>query len=140
MDRLLKRGDRFRTEALKDCGYTVSWDGDSPHLNKSHLTVSHSKVINNAVDRKPGGWERTTRKEIDPIAGDFSRTVFRVHLTTHDGGGEGHGPGDTYPNGHHVHAESEDGIFVDFYQSGCFIDMIEPSSIELIENQPSCPA
>ncbi len=46
---------------------------------------------------------------------------YVVYKTTLDGGGEGHGPHDTYPDGHHVFAEHlASGALVDFYQSGSF--------------------
>ena len=49
---------------------------------------------------------------------------FVVYKTAFDGGGTAHGPGDVYPNGHHVFCEHMDtGERVDFYQSGCFTVM-----------------
>lgn len=44
-----------------------------------------------------------------------------------DGGGTGHGPGDVYPDGHHVFCEAMDNPdlpIIDFYQTGCFTCMI----------------
>lgn len=50
---------------------------------------------------------------------------YVVTKTATDGGGTGHGPGDIYPDGHHVFCESVDGKFkLDFYQSGSFTAMI----------------
>ena len=48
-----------------------------------------------------------------------------VYKTTYDGGGTGHGFGDVYPNGHHVFCEQlHTKRKVDFYQNGCFRNMI----------------
>lgn len=63
----------------------------------------------------------TIRGELMFLAGRY--VVYKVAF---DGGGTGHGPGDVYPNGHHVFAERLDdpSIKVDFYQSGCFTAML----------------
>jgi len=62
------------------------------------------------------------------IDGELSYLAGRyvVYKTTYDGGGMGHGPHDTYPDGHHVYCERLDdpGVKVDFYQSGCFTCML----------------
>ncbi len=54
---------------------------------------------------------------------------YIVIKTAMDGGGQGHGPGDIYPDGYHVYCECADpgkrGTFIDFYQSGSFNAMIE---------------
>ena len=59
--------------------------------------------------------------ELDYLAGRYV-----VYKTTYDGGGEGHGPNDTYPDGHHVYCErlSDPSVKVDFYQDGCFTCML----------------
>lgn len=48
---------------------------------------------------------------------------YIVVKTTVDGGGTGHGPGDVYPDGHHVFCENEK-FKIEFYQSGSFRGMI----------------
>lgn len=63
---------------------------------------------------------------------------YVVEKTTFDGGGTGHGPGDVYPDGHHVVATklkkdneySATGTKVEFYQTGAFNCMIEPKDIQ----------
>ena len=57
----------------------------------------------------------------------FPRGTYVVTKTQMTGGGTGHGPHDVYPDGHHVTAMSmeEDNAFIQFYQTGCFINMIE---------------
>ncbi len=52
---------------------------------------------------------------------------YIVVKTVFHGGGTGHGPGDVFPNGHHVFCMGADnsGVKIDFYQSGCFTAMIE---------------
>jgi len=62
---------------------------------------------------------------------------YIVVRTALDGGGTGHGPGDAYPDGHHVYCErvSVDGeskIEVDFYQSGSFVHLIKEYEISPI--------
>jgi hypothetical protein len=57
---------------------------------------------------------------------------FVVERAVKDGGGTGMGPHDVYPDGHHVTARrlkdqrtyDPDGLAIDFYQSGCFINEI----------------
>jgi len=76
---------------------------------------------------------------------DFNETFkidrgdFVVIKTTFSGGGCGYRLNDEYPNGHHVYCKKlidnkydENGIEVDFYQTGCFTAMIEPKQLELI--------
>lgn len=60
--------------------------------------------------------------ELEYFAGKY--VVLRTAM---DGGGIGHGPGDTYPDGHHVFCEQLQAphLKVDFYQTGCFTAMIE---------------
>ena len=135
MKRLLKRGDRFTSKMLNDCGYKLDWiDGSGYVIDKSVLKNFHENHIYEVTEHKPGGWERKIRKELDPVAGDFSRVVFRVVSTAMSGGGEGHGPGDVYPDGHGVSCETNDGLFLQFYQSGCFTYMIGPENVELVGN------
>lgn len=63
---------------------------------------------------------------------------YVVEKTEFTGGGTGHGPGDVYPDGHHVTATklkkdnqySATGIQVQFYQSGAFNCMVLPSEIQ----------
>jgi len=52
---------------------------------------------------------------------------YVVAKTAFEGGGTGHGPGDIYPDGHHVYCETLTGLHrkISFYQSGCFTNMIE---------------
>lgn len=64
------------------------------------------------------------------IGGETSYFAGRyvVVKTKRDGGGTGHGPGDVYPDGHHVFCEAMDNPdlpIVDFYQTGSFTAMIE---------------
>lgn len=79
-------------------------------------------------DNCRGSWKLThheVRLEDDNF--DFLRGRYVVVAVTQDGGGQGHGPGDIYPDGHHVWCEMMDkaSIKVDFYQTGCFTAMIQ---------------
>ncbi len=78
-------------------------------------------------------------QEIEVGAYDESRgeALFVVVTACLDGGGEGHGPGDTYPDGWHIKARrlNDDGTYnsngewIDFYQSGCFTNLIREIEI-----------
>lgn len=64
---------------------------------------------------------------------------FVVVETHFDGGGTGHGPLDVYPNGHRVVAKKlkegkwdSKGRKLEFYQSGCFTNMILPKDIDVV--------
>jgi hypothetical protein len=65
-------------------------------------------------------------------------SVSEVKLT---GGGTAHGPHDVYPDGHHVKAENQKGMTLEFYQSGCFTGVIEPECLELLneDTHPDAP-
>lgn len=58
---------------------------------------------------------------------DYFVGRYVVLRTAMDGGGTGHGPGDVYPDGHHVFCEriAAPHLKVDFYQTGSFTAMIE---------------
>lgn len=59
---------------------------------------------------------------------------YVVYETKLDGG-SGPGARDPFPNGWHVFCiRMSDGFKVDFYQSGCFTAMIEPSQIAPVFN------
>ena len=57
---------------------------------------------------------------------------YVVYKTAFTGGGTGHGPHDVYPNGHKVFCESihNPNAKIEFYQSGCFNNMITPDKIK----------
>ena len=66
--------------------------------------------------------------------------AYVVTKTSFSGGGTGHGPHDIYPDGHHVIAKQlddnrdydENGLEINFYQSGCFTAMIYAKDIEKV--------
>ena len=73
-----------------------------------------------------GNWAETTETEIK-VEGQFAFFAgkYLVYKTAVEGGGTGHGPGDIYPNGHHVYARKvgAHNVKVSFYQSGSFTIM-----------------
>lgn len=80
------------------------------------------------------------------IGGELGYLAGRyiVTKTAADGGGCGHGPGDVYPDGHHVWCVRSDGADeVDFYQSGCFTAMIVKIDVighaEQVWKETTCP-
>jgi len=87
-------------------GYTVY--ADVPE----HFLYSNRKGI-----FKFGHGEVTIRGELSYLAG-----TYIVYKTTMGGGGTAHGPGDIYPDGHHVFCIRlyDHTVRVDFYQSGAF--------------------
>lgn len=64
--------------------------------------------------------------------------AYLVQDARSQGGGTGHGPGDVYPDGHHIIATklkagneyNPNGGLISFYQSGFFTAMIEPKDIQ----------
>ena len=132
MNRRLRRGDRFNCSALTACGFAINWgDGNNPQIDSTMLTVSHHPTSYRITEKKDGGWERKVEKTIDPIAGDFSKAVFRVVATAMIGGGQEQGGG-RYPDMFRVTAETDDGLCLEFYQDEGGEDMLPPSKITLI--------
>lgn len=78
---------------------------------------------------------KTNLKVNDVFSIDNSKTLYIVTHAVMDGGGTGHGPYDVYPDGWHVTArkiESDGkslGSKKQFYQDGCFNNMITPDRI-----------
>ena len=71
------------------------------------FTLSHGEIV--------------LGKEYDYLQGRY--IVYKVMI---EGGGQGHGVHDIYPNGHHVYCFKADDqkVLVDFFQTGCFTAMI----------------
>lgn len=100
-------------------------EGDVIELKKGHQV--YADVPEHFLySNKRGVWDLTHGHiVIDEIFSYFAGK-YVVFKTSTDGGGTGHGPGDVYPDGHHVFCRKvEGGIPVDFYQSGSFTAMIE---------------
>lgn len=99
--------------------------GDIIELKAGHTV--YAQVPEHFVYQNRRGSFTLTQHDVT-IGGEFSYLAGRyvVTHTSMDGGGTGHGPGDIYPDGHHVFCQrlDESGIEVDFYQSGCFTAMI----------------
>ena len=69
---------------------------------------------------------------------EFASAAWHVESVAFVGGGTGHGSGDVYPNGHRVTARRGGGDeTLRCYQSGCFIGLVEPRHVTLVE--PSNP-
>jgi len=102
-------------------------EGDVILLTKDHV-VTASVPYHFAYQGHKGNFKNFARVQVrlSDDNFDYLRGIYIVTKTATDGGGTGHGPGDVYPDGHHVHCISEDGKkTVDFYQSGSFIDIIK---------------
>ena len=77
-------------------------------------------------DNCKGSWKLTHHDVVVKDNFAYLEGTYVVIKTAIDGGGTGHGPGDVYPDGHHVFCKKTiDGEEIDFYQSGCFTAMIE---------------
>ena len=121
MGELLKAGDVIE---LKE-GHKVS--ADVPR----HMVFSNCKG-----DFSLTHHDVTISGELSYLAGHYIVTE-----TIDDGGGQGHGPHDVYPDGHHVFCVGVGtGHKVDFYQTGSFITMIhdiEPIPASALFTTPS---
>lgn len=118
---MLTEGDIFRIEP-----------GDAFYaLVPRHFTYASEKHV--------GDWE-LSRGELKANTGDWSHVYigdYVVTKTTRDGGGTAHGPGDVYPDGHHIWAQHTQyqNLKIDFYQSGCFTCML-PNKVAIGRAQP----
>jgi len=99
--------------------------GDLIELCKGHEVYARVPEKHVYSNRKGSNTLTETNITIGGRFSDFAGT-YAVVRTAMDGGGTGHGPGDVYPDGHHVYCRRvSDGKRVGFYQSGCFNAMIE---------------
>ena len=108
-------------------------EGDIIELKEGHMV--YFKIPEHFVyQNRRGSFDRLTSTEImigenkNGMDTDFLKGRYAVTSTSTIGGGTGHGPHDTYPDGHFVVCEKlEDDCRcqISFYQSGCFTAMIE---------------
>lgn len=134
MKHLLRKGQVFKCAKFKDLIATLDFDGKDYHVNSQKLRFDITdRVTLTGTERGPNGWERKYNKQVslalDENMADKPFMVISVALT---GGGIGHGQYDVYPDGHYVTAVTADDRQVTFYQTGCFIGMVDPKDIELI--------
>lgn len=113
---MLKEGDIIE---LKD-GHTV-YAKIPAHFAFSNRIGCFDEVVKTEV---------TIGKNKNGLNTDFFKGRYVVTGTSVDGGGEGHGPGDVYPDGHHVKASKfvekiDSPINVEFYETGYFTAMIK---------------
>jgi hypothetical protein len=143
MDRLLKRGDVFSCEKFENLVGTVVHRKVAPakvDFTDLHFDSSDQVEVR-WTELAAGGWTREHKQILDTgvksstLAKKIGKMRFRVVSTYLGGGGTGHGPHDVYPDGHHVTAATMKGriITVKFYQTGCFIGMVDPKDITLHE-------
>lgn len=100
--------------------------GDVIRIKEGHQ-ISARVPEHFVYSNREGSWELTD--SIVTVEGPllFLEGTYIVVKTATDGGGTGHGPGDIFPDGHHVFAEKveEPKVRIDFYQTGSFINQIE---------------
>jgi hypothetical protein len=97
--------------------------GDVIKLKKGHkvyVMLPETEVYSNGRDGKFTSHDVKIGGKYKYLKGEYV-----VVKTKMEGGGTGHGPGDIYPDGHHVFCKRADGQKVNFYQTGCFTAMIE---------------
>lgn len=85
---------------------------------------------------------RFMKKILELGAHDPSRATakFVVETAKTQGGGNGHGPHDTYPDGWYIRARrlNEKGTYnpkgevICFYMSGCFTCVVEPRDVKIV--------
>lgn len=142
--RFLAVGDVFVCPALaKDTTYQLDYDDDgTPSIDRRHLERGGSRQVTATwEEEKEGGWSRQCSETFDlranePALGTCEWVVLHTEMS---GGGTGHGPHDVYPDGHRVKARrlrpdgtyDPDGQEIGFYQSGCFIGMVEPDKVTI---------
>jgi hypothetical protein len=100
-------------------------EGDIIEIKKG-MTVYAEVPLHFLYSNRKGVFDKKDRGDIK-IDGQLAYLAGRyvVYKTCTDGGGMGHGPGDIYPDGHHVFCEKLENREhkVDFYQTGCFTVM-----------------
>lgn len=135
----LKIGQHFKCKDFAQATYHIRTptDGTKPYVDKTRLTLSSGSgsVHTQITETKPGGWSRKVNLTLNTSTKRAYRDeVFKVTHTEIGGGGCAHGPHDRFPDGHRVFATCiSDGAKIMFYQSGCFTNVVIPSSVELVE-------
>lgn len=112
--------------------------GDLIKLGRGHTVKAwiprHFVYANEVGDFTLTKTTITIGKDHNGLNTDYFMGTYVVTKTCTDGGGTGHGPGDVYPDGHHVFCKllesstvdlRKQTIEVEFYQSGCFNCMIK---------------
>jgi hypothetical protein len=85
------------------------------------LAEGHCSVYENLPQSRKLCEHEYTLGKSDRLGGEYIVTA-----TAFEGGGTAHGPGDVFPDGHHVQCQRVDNpkICVNFYQTGSFTAMI----------------
>lgn len=138
MDRLLKQGDVFMFDGKVNLIGEVVHSPPGVNFDRLSTTnVGDGVVAVMKHETKPGGWERTSWVKVDTKAPDkYRSSKWRVLTTCMTGGGTGHGPGDVYPDGHRVEAQRVGRVEkVYFYQTGCFIGMVDQKDVKLVREK-----
>jgi hypothetical protein len=148
MDNLLQVGDRFVSPKLDNMLHgEIARDKNTflfindpitqePYVDFSTLHTENYEcdTVASWTETKEGGWSRHRETHLSTKAKDpnLLGATWVVIKTSFDGGGCAHGPHDVFGDGHHVVAQRVGGSeTVNFYQSGCFVGMLEPKDISL---------
>jgi hypothetical protein len=124
------------------------WEGRKLLRNEKVLHLDICKEMHWTEHEERDGWKRNVERVLDLRVGatDLGTRLWTVKRVTNEGGGTGHGPNDLFEDGHHVVAESADGLesrfsqtdgpmVVRFFQTGTFTGVIPPSEIELVRGE-----
>jgi hypothetical protein len=145
MKHLLRKNQVFMCAKFKDLVSTLEYDkGGKSYVNERKLRFDHGKEVHvMETEQGPNGWSRTIEKCVSlvPEGKNPANSKFIVVSVALTGGGTGHGPHDVYPDGHYVVAKEIVGSRqvsreVGFYQTGCFIGMVDPKEIEWVSGPP----
>jgi hypothetical protein len=139
MKDLLQKGQVFKCRKFRDLvGTLVTRYGQIPTVDLNNLKFDHSKEVSVCwTEHGKDGWKRDRADKIDLSIHDdtIADSLFEVIETELTGGGYGHGPHDRFPDGHRVIAKELGGKHrtVRFFQTGCFVGMVEPKDIDLVK-------
>ncbi len=136
---VLDKGDVFRWGDLADCVhlYTHNDEDGSCTLDVKRLKLGDhwgGSITFRRTETREGGWERKIEETLDLTATDESRgTAEFVVVDAHrKSGGQGHGPGDTYPDYWQVNARrlNGDGTFDSDGETVLFSQYLSGGEIE----------
>lgn len=143
-DEFPREGDVLVSEAFAFGYYNdedrqhIVVDGKTRHHVVSYYLSEDERV---ALAAKAEAEPPKTR-EVDLGVYDRSRgeARFVVEQARLEGGDQGHGPGDIYPDGWHIAARrlwrdgsyADDGEVIKFYLSGCFTNQLRPEQVAVV--------
>jgi hypothetical protein len=113
---------------------------DPNYIVQEHLTDEEIAAIVLETKKMPKGEALWVDRDYGSADLSRAKAEYVVIEALMQGGGTGHGPGDVYPDGWHVVAKrlddgrmwNPDGEEIEFYMTGCFINMIPPNKVLIV--------